>query len=260
MLRASDKRLHVGERLPLIFGGRASRRYPDLKPPRLSGPTAPPVASPAAWWDASVLSSLTISSVGKVTAWADLSGNGLNCTVNNTPWAVIQPNRHYGRLTLNGDLMDSSNGLSASDRTQTVFWCGMVNSLAAARCMFGSSGNGGRLFRVETTGRLACVKRNDANLFVASAALTVTAGTPFAACLILDTSTIELRLNAVTPESTSESTTFTAALTTFLHGGDASLAGRLPGYCCEAIAYDGAMASADATATMGYLMSKWGIA
>lgn len=254
----------VGERLPYVFGGRGLRRYPEFKPPRLGVAAHPPVAGYIGWWDAADDEGITVVSADRrVSAWADKSSSGFNATEETSaaPGSyVVIPNLHHGRGVVMGRGTHSFTcGLSGSDRTQTLFYAGCTYGFSAARAMWGASANGGRLFRVETTGRLACLKRNTAALATTSASLAVTAGVPYVAVLILDTSTITIRLNRLTAESFSESTTFTASLTSFLGGGDATVNSRWVGHSCEYLAYDGAMGSTDVERVIDYLMAKWQI-
>ena len=265
MLRTADKRMRLTEPLPLMLGGRAIRRYNGGKPGRLDVATVPPIASPLGWFDASRLTSLTLdANGGRVTAWADLSASGFSAAEETTAEvaaSVVIPDRHNGRAVLIGRDQYSFTiaGLSGQDRTQSVFWAGCMFSLASARTMIGATANNGRLFRVETTGRITCTKRNVAALATSSAAMTVAAGTPFAAGMVLDTTTIDLYFNRVTPENFSESTTFSGATGSHIGGGDASVNSRPSGYVCEALFYDGAMSSGNAQLTIDYLMAKWEI-
>lgn len=226
----------------------------------------PPVSGYSGLWDLSHLASLTMSS-GLVSVIQDRSASNFDATVEsngNTNGACaipISPADSGGRQALVGGAskLAYTCGLSASTRTQTLFWAGIIRSLVNINTMWGASNNGGRLFRVSTAGRLQCVKRNVAQLAESSAALTVAANTPFAAALVMDAANITLRLNLIAEESFAEATTFTAGLTSQLCGGDTTVSERVAGVLFEGIAYDSALSDADTTAVLTYLINKWGI-
>lgn len=250
----------VTERLPYV--GRSARRYPsNLKPGRLDQPTVP-VSGAAAWWDASARSTVT-ETTARLTAIADRSGNAVTLSeitstlpsYNSVP-AHLRPSL----ATLWGfpDVAMSA-GLSASTRTQSVFVAANVFDLGSNRCLIGASGNGGRVFRVETSGRLRFTKRFVSDLVLSSAGMAVTVGTPFVAAMILSATDCTFRLNNVTPETTAESTGLTAALTSEIGTGDGSTTTRWRGWIGEMIVYNSTLSSGDADLVMAYLMSKWAV-
>lgn len=259
MLRGADKRLLLTQGLNGVLAGRDMVRYPDAKPGRIAFPL-PPVSGYVAWYDASDVSSLTISTGNLVTTWADKSASGYNAGIGVAGIAAIDPNKLNGLCCVYFDGSDFYGmSLTASDRTQTSFVVGMCNDLTAHRPLLGASNTGGNLFRIDqTTGRLNTIKEFTASLFNSSASMAVVAGTPFVAAQILSATTIEHRLNSFTPESTAESTAFTAALTAQI-AHDPKGNNAYKGLIGEILVYDTALASGDVDLVMNYLKSKWTI-
>lgn len=257
MLRAADKRLFLTQALPSLFGGRDVLRFYNSKQGRLDVPTAPPIDGYVGWWDASDRDTLT-QSAGKVTAWADKSATGDNGTLE-----TGYPQSYLYALNGRGIIVGKTNAdfsvaLTSSSRTQSLFWVGSLDNLNAQRVLVGSSANNGRVWRVETSGKIAAVKRNVIAL-ATTTTLTVTTGVLFAAGLVLDTNTVEMHLNSGTPESFSNSTTFTGGLTSILCGGDALSTITPPCAVAEVVAYNSALSTANAQAVIKYLMTKWAI-
>lgn len=231
--------------------------YPQLRPPVMTDALG--------WWDASVLSSLTLTGgTSRCTAIADLSGNGINATEETSAapggsFTVPEQLQGRGVILSRPQMAFTLAGLSGQDRTQTLFFAGCVFSLGSARVLIGASANNGRVLRIETNGRPALLKRNVGALATGSAALAVTAGVPFVCACVLTATTIDLYVNQVTPESFSDSTALTSATGSSICGGDATTTTRNDGYFCEVLICDGSYSSGDVNANLKYLMSKWGI-
>lgn len=268
MLRGSEKRLHIGERLPSVFGGRDVLWLPNRKPPRLSGPTVPPVPGYVAWYDANDVSTITLDASGLVvTAWSDKSSSGFNATASGSPM-LFKPSRLRNTVIWFGATGTSlASSCPASDRTSSAFVAGMVPLLSAfdgTLAMLGSSGDGGNEFRVGASsgdGKLGTLVADV--VFIGSQGnAAVTAGTPFVAAQVL-TATDVTHYLGTTSETDSNSTSFTASRTLVI--------GRSPtvfesgrhqfyGWIGEIVIYDTTLSSGDTLATIDYLRTKWSIA
>lgn len=258
MLRTSDKRLHIGERLPLIFGGRGALRITDYKPPRLDGPQRPPVANPAVWYDPSDLASVT-HVAGKISALADKSGNGYTMTSSaGQIYLGVPPGSKVGRPVMftAGDIFNSTSPLPG-DMSATHFVVGCVHELSHYHNLLGHNGGGGNLsFRVnQTTGQLETDKSGQAVLGVQSNAA-VTAGVPFVACSAIAASTVTHYLNFVS-ETDNHGQSFNGGGA--LRIGADSSSSNFHGWFGEIVCYDTTLTSGQIEETIGYLMSKWGI-
>lgn len=263
MLRTSDKRLHIGEQLPTIFGGRAIRRYPaTFKASRPSRPTRPPVSGAVGWYDLSDISSLTLSGQ-LISSVADKSGTGNTATGTNNPMLGIDPgtDRPVMVCTPTGQL---DTNVSASDRTSTVFFVAMARIVTASGALYGPGSDGAIELRINSSGQLETLRADVASLAAQSNA-SVTAGVPFvAAQLITDTDiTHYLRTGgSTTSEQDANSTAVTA--------GQVVRIGRSPtvgssgepwtGWIGEALFYDTSLTGTQVTDTIDYLRTKWGIA
>lgn len=255
----------VTERLAMAYGGRALRRYPsEFKPGRPHGPTLLPVSGSVAWLDGADLSKLTLAADG-ISAWADKSGAGADATAGVAaarPTPMIHPTLFNGRCVIRFDGNDdrlAQGGLDASDRTQTMFLAGNVQSLAGYSTILGANASGGRQIRVDqTTGKITCNKQGTSGIFTTTT-LAVTAGTPFVLAVKLDTTSWECRLTGGTTETGSESTAFTAARTTSIGENTQTLSERYLGHMAELVVFPTALSSGDMDLMVQYLRTKWGI-
>lgn len=252
----------------MVGFGQGAARYPDLKPGRHQ-PTVPPVSGAVAQWDASVASAFTLAN-GSVSVLADRSGNGNNLTqttnANRGLLTVTRLSETIGRRnTLTFPLTATNachmvSAVDASDRTQTVIFTGIAHTLPNPGTLVGCDGDGGRQIRLTSGGRIEIVKAGVAFMFQPSAALTVTAGTPFCIAVKFDTSAIKVWLNNVTPEANADATTFTAARVTYLNvkiaSGDVQAGNWAMGEC---LIYPTALSDGDVDLVRAYLMAKWGI-
>lgn len=259
-----DRRVRVGERLPHVFGGRNVERYPNYKAPRLGGPTLPPVSGYIAHYDPSDLATVTVSN-GTVSALADKTGTYSSTSVTGTVWLQQVPNRFNGLPTLFFPFTAShiSTNCPASDMTASWFVVGMVYTVTSIfPTLLGPSADAGFQLRVNSSANdlklavlsadTAAVGDNDANL--------VSLGVPFVAGVVSSASDIVI-YNNLSGETDAHAITFTAGRT--LQIGRASTvaggANNMAGWIGEIIAYDTTLSAGNATTTIGYLMSKWGI-
>lgn len=259
MLRSSDKGLRVGERLPLVFGGRGQERYPNAKRPRIEGPTVPPVAGFLAWYDFSDVSTLTYSGQ-RVTAANDKSANALHLSLGaGDLWLSALP---YGQgraciLFPSTGYFQNTSTTVVSDFTSSYFVVGCIPNLSLTYYMIGPSGTGGVSFRVNaTSGQLETAKAGLAALGVQSNA-SVTALTPFVGASVVSATNVTQYLN-LTSETDAHGQTPTAGRT--LRVG-VSEGGTLPfkGWMGEVVIYDSTLSSGDAESVIKYLMAKWSI-
>lgn len=259
MLRASEKRLRVGERLPDVFGGRGLDLYPNAKPPRLSGPTTPPVSGYVAWYDFSDLATLTHSGQ-RLTAVNDKSSGGFNLSLGAgdiwTSRLLTRPRRAVALFPGTGYFQNTSSGI-VSDFTSSYFVVACVPNFSAFYNLIGPSGTGGVSFRVnQTTGALETDKSGNAVLGVQGNASAV-ALTPFVATSLVSATASTHYLNR-TSETDAHAQTPTAGRT--LRVGADSGGSIFKGWMGEVIIYDTTLSSGNAESVIDYLMAKWGIA
>lgn len=237
--------------------GKGAKRLQVIPAPLFA---KPPVAGYVGWFDLSDESTLTLAG-SLITTVADKSGNGNNATGTNNPIVARDPT--LGRLVAffcNTAQLDVPT-ISASDRTASLFVVAMLRTLAANATLVGPGGDGGTQLRVSSTGKLT-VNKADVSLIATQDNATVSEGVPFVAGMSMTATDCTLYTNT-TSETDSNSTALTA--------GQIYRIGRSPslvansgeiwnGWIGEVIMYDTSLSSGDALATIGYLMSKWGIA
>lgn len=241
--------------------GRGWSRYPNEKPGR-AGTLLPPVSGAAAWFDPSDLTSLTFVNAG-VSQLNDKSGGGANAT-QSTAASRPMAGPHPTVLNRNGALLFTrqskmSTTYTASDRTETSFFVGVVADVAEPRTLIGGSSVGARQIRVDqTNGKITCNSQFSSGIFTTTT-LAASPGVPFVLCVKLDSTSWEVRLNSGTPETGSNSTAFTGSLTSRI--GENPSSGNEPwcGLLGEILIYSTTLSSGDIDLTMAYLRTKWGI-
>lgn len=256
----------------MTFGGRAIRRYPNLKPGRLTGLSIPPVAGYTSWFDGADLSSFTLVGGSMVSQWNDKGSaaqNASQSTALSRPSLAIHtslfnglPAVYFGGIaSATGHVLVS--GATSSDITQTAFVVGMLETLsqplaAGGATLLGTSSDGGNCFRVNnTTGQLDSSKADTATLGTQSNA-SVTAGSPFLAIQVLSASDVTHYLNG-TSETDAHAQTFTAGRTLQIGNSPTVSTGQpMRGWIAEILIYDTTLNSTDIGIVSAYLRSKWG--
>lgn len=259
MLVSGDKKRMVSGQVGDVFGGNSERVPSGLLPTFLR-------TNLLAWYDASVVSSITDAGAGAVSQWNDLSGSAYHLTQGT---GGARPTT--GTRTINGrnvidfdgssDFMDSS--CPTSDRTSSTFVVAAADTFGQQDKIYGSSGSGGEALRISSDAihapRCLCVDKDNVAQLYQSTLGPGCGGVlrPFvAACLLTDT-TIEIRINGAS-QSTSESSTFTAARTLRISGGSTGVE-FFNGVIGEFIKYSAALAASEADMVIAYLSKKWGI-
>jgi hypothetical protein len=235
------------------LGGREERDYSE-----------PPASGLYAWWDCSLVSSITVSG-SNMTGWADRSGNGNNMsqgTVSNAPF--------YGARTLNGvtvcefqaaqDWMDSGvGGTFLASRDWTIFGVGLNDNNANFRSMFvGSTATAGLQLAFNSSGQL-CVRLDDGSTLATNTSVSVGGGTGWCCGVRATPSTWSLRMNGVQTEH-SEATAPSSS-SSFRMGGDDVLSAsyRHDGLFAECVLYDRYLSDYEMYQTEQYLRSKWAV-
>lgn len=228
-------------------------------------PTAP-IGTPQGWYDAALVSSLTIVS-NKVSVWADRMGsfNFSQGTAGSRPLYDASPR------TINGvtipefqsatTFLDSS--LPRDSRTMTCFVVGLVDTISTARTILGVTTTGdGNQIRIATTGILETLKEGASTLAGIDAAR-VTLSTPFIAVQQLDASNVThwLCTNGIllcAKETDANATTFTAGRVARM--GTRSSGGEpFDGLIAEVVQYSSTLSDADVRRNLNYLAYKWAI-
>jgi len=228
-------------------------------------PPSSPVSGMLAWYDASVVASITTVS-DAVSQWNDQSGNGNTLTQGTAGDRPLYGGA--GARTINGitavefvsnDFLASA--VDRSSRTQTTFVVGVVDSLAAVRTMLGvDSATGGNQFRLETTGLVDTLKETVIGLFASNhVAITL----PFVVCQQLSGTAIthwQAQSGNVElyKESLAEATAFTAGKT--LRVGVRVTTEGWDGLMGEIIIYNSTLSNDDVALNISYLRNKWGLA
>lgn len=260
MLRAADKRMRIGERLPDIFGGRAVETYPvDHKPPRMSFRTTPPVSGYVAHFDASDLDTVTRSS-GVVSALADKTGS-FDATASGSPLITIPMGLFNGLPALYFRGSDNfTSGAGMSDMSASGFVVGCKETSSGTGTLFGCNNDGGGTLRVTATTGVLGFNKEDVAGIASLSSPTVTPLTPFVAGFTLTSSDCTLWLN-LSSETDTHSQTLTASRTLVIGRvpTDATNASNWLGWMGEMVLYDTTLSSGDATLVIQYLMTKWGV-
>ncbi|GIV03718.1 MAG: hypothetical protein KatS3mg015_2548 [Fimbriimonadales bacterium] len=236
-----------------LMGLLAGSGYGDLRPHPKE-----PIAGMIAWYDAADTSTFLITS-SAVEQWDDKSGGG-----NHLTQAVSGSRPRYTSDQINGivcpyfdgsdDYMVASS-VSRGDRTCTWFHVGTLAGSGAIRPLAGANGDGGNLFRTDSSRQLQTVKQFVVNLF--NSTVTVPLNAPFVAVQVLSATSVRHILNDDDDQSTSDSTTFTGRH--LLLGCDPNGGNYWFGMMAEVIGYDYTLSDAEITHNIAYLMEKWGI-
>lgn len=257
MLRSADKRLFVGREVSTSFGPGALVRAPRAM--------VPPVASPAAWYDASDLDTLTLSD-GFVSAWADKSGNALDAAASGSMPVVGTPESQRTAVLFRPLESNTSfsSSLGLSDMSFSAFVVGCAYSLSGNGSPFGPNADGGLQCEILSTGVIQWTKSD--NVVIGNQSNSgVTAGVPFVVGACLSAGSIDMYFataaGGVVTETDSHGQTLSASRTLVIGRVPALFSGpeNWRGWLGELLFYDTTLGSTDALATVNYLMSKWGI-
>lgn len=230
---------------------------------------SPPVAGYACWLDAGDLAKYEYTGAGVRTLY-DKSANGNNAVQSSAVYrgqVCRYPNAFKNRplLSLPGDSPSKGyalSAISASSRVESGFFVGMIAGWSGGNraSLVGGSSDGGRQIALDTTGELVIIKAGIAVILDGASTQKVTAGQPFVIGWKLTSTTAEIRLNDLTPQTSSDSTTFTGSLTTLI-SVKAPVSDNQPfsGLMAELIIYTSSLSGGDMTTMMAHLMSKHGI-
>jgi hypothetical protein len=243
--------------------GRGPRRL-GLVPPFPQ--QTPPVAGYVAHYDPSDLSTVTRGAGGLVTALADKTGSFNSTSVTGAIFCFPLTDRFHGRTALfyPNVIAHINTGMSVSDITCSVFCVGnIVTETGILPTLIGPNADGGLTIRVNNAAA-------DLKLYAASADVAdlgdndtfpVAVGVPFVYGLLLQANQAII-YNNLDPETDANAVSSFTAARTLAIGAAPTVAGgtsRMYGWIGELVMYDTTLSSGDATAVIGYLMSKWGI-
>jgi hypothetical protein len=216
-----------------------------------------PVTGAAAWYDASIESSLTIVS-NRVSQWDDLSGNGRHLTQGTAadrPAYDAAPRMINSivcpEFTPSNEFMDSA--LDMGDRTSTHFLVLYPDAISTEFTPIGSTGGtGGLEFHYSNT-HVRIAKGGIAYLF--DVPMLPSAATTWIFCVRMEAATITVTSGGVV-RSGADATALTAGRTLRM-GTDQS--GTLPfdGLIGEYVAYTTVLSDADIYTNFVYLINKW---
>ena len=226
----------------------------------------PPVAGYVAHYDPSDLSTVTRGAGGLVTALADKTGSFSSTSVTGAVFCFPLTDRFHGRTALffPNTIAHINTGMSMSDITCSVFVVGnIVTATGILPTLVGPNADGGLTMRVNNAA-------GDLKLYAASADVAdlgdndvnlVTVGTPFVFGLLLQANQGIFYNNLDSETDANAVSSFTAARTLAIGAAPTVTGGtsRMYGWVGESVFYDSTLSSGDASATIGYLMSKWGI-
>ena len=215
------------------------------------------------WLDPSVTSSIA-SSAGAVSQINDLTGNGAHGTQSVAGNKPITGTRQINGLNgLDFDADDFLNlNISASDRTQTIFFVVQLDSLAGpnSRVVFDATAVGGRhvQFRCESGGNgglLSLVKSGTALLGQYDTPGVPSTGVTYVCMVAISDTNVIFRINNNAEETDANSTTFTASLTSII--GSTASGWSIDGILGEVWVYDGQMGATNRGIGMTQLINKW---
>lgn len=264
-MRALAPSLLLGRRLSDAVLGRDIERYPDRLPGRAALHAGIPVASPTCWLVGDA-ANFTLTN-GLVSQWNDISGNANHATPPSTdkrPCVTAHPSYFRNRpgLAINApQTAITLPGISAISRTQTVFVVGLWTNDNGSNdlSLVGGTNDHNRQFRIErSSGHLQMIKAGVSVMLDTTLALTK--GVPFVASYRMASNVIDIRLNALTPQTNADTTTFANSTTTVL-GYKLASGDTQPyiGTYYEVVAWASTLTSQEQTDVQAWLMTRWGI-
>lgn len=214
-----------------------------------------------AWYDASDLANFTFSS-GRVATWLDSSGNGRTATAATSLMLTCLPQLDGSKPPRRAVFFDVNvdNSLTSSaslaDTTSSAFAVVALVSYADYRTIFAGS-TGANQWVLNSAGRPEVYKAGVAAL-AAMGTGGVAAGVPFVVGQVISATQCVHYVNT-TSETDGHGQTLTAGTLRIGSSQDTGASHRFYGWMSELVMYDSTLSTTDADATVGYLMTKWGV-